>query len=434
LKIPKFIKENLLLKITSLNAGVIFIRLIVAVFLNREITEVVGRAGYAKIGNLRNLIGQLQSLTSLGVFNGIIKYVSERKEDKEELQKLFSTTLVFTIIGSVVCFVGLFFWAQDLSIQYFNSPDYEYIVKFIAVIVPFISIQRVFNGVVNGLSKYKSFAKIELFAYLLSATITIILLTKYGLEGALISIILAPAIQILVMLFLIVKILREYVQFSKLKFRIPYAKSLLAFTLMSFFSTLLLHQVEIMVRNMITDRISETEAGVWTGMLFISKNYMVFSNALFTLYVIPKFAGINTKFDFTKELKNIYKTLLPIFALGMIAVYPFRNIIINLLFKDDFSSMAPLFKWQLMGNFIRLAALVLAHQFVAKKLVQYFIITELISLGLFFLFSHYLVDIYGIEGVPMAHFFRFIIYFVIVFFLVMRYFRKNKKEPTNLEI
>ena len=138
---------------TSLNAGVIVIRLIVSFFINREITDVVSKGGYAKIGDLRNLIAQLTAFTSLGVFNGIVKYVSEYKEDKEQLQKLFSTTFVFTIIGTVLSFSVLFFGASFFSNYYFNSPDYEYLIKLIAVIIPFISIQRVFNGVVNGLSK-----------------------------------------------------------------------------------------------------------------------------------------------------------------------------------------------------------------------------------------------------------------------------------------
>lgn len=415
---------------TSVNAVVIVIRLTVAVFLNREITDVVGKSGYAKIGNLRNLMAQLTSLTSLGVFNGVVKYVSEYKEDKEELQKLFSTTFVFTLLGSIFSFCLLFFGASYFSNYYFKTPELEYIIKIVAVIVPFISIQRVFNGVVNGLSKYKSFAKIELFAYLLGAVAMLYFLTQYNIDGALIAIAIVPAIQVLVMLFVFVKVLREYVQFSKLSFKIPYAKSLLAFTLMSFFSTLLLNQVEVEVRNMITGKISEEEAGVWTGMLFISKNYMVFSNALFSLYVIPKFAGIHTKIGFIKELKGIYKILLPIFGLGMLAIYPMRHIIIDILFEDDFSAMAPLFKWQLIGDFIRLASMVIATQFIAKKLVRNFIATEILSLGLFFILSYYLVPIYGINGVPIAHCIRYVIYLIVVFLLVRRYFKKQE----NLEV
>ncbi len=412
---------------TSLNAVTIVIRLIIAFFINREITDIVSKGGYARIGNLRNLMIQLTSFTSLGVFNGVVKYVAEHKQDKPQLQKLFSTTLVFTVVGSVISFIALFFWAPFFSSYYFSSQEYTYVIKLVAVIIPFISIQRVFNGVVNGLSKYKSFAKIEITAYVVTAVVTVYLLFNHQLDGVLISIAITPLIQVLVMLFLFIKILKEYVQFSKLKFKIPLWKSLLAFTFMSFFSTILLNQVEIEVRNMIESRIGEDQAGIWTGLIFISKNYMVFLNALLTLYVLPQFAGIFDKEGFYKEVKSIYKTLLPLFGFGMILVYLFRDIAIGLLFKDDYTAMSPLFKWQLLGDFIRLAAVILGYQFLAKKMVYNFVFTEILSVGLFYVFSIYFIDIYGLEGVVIAHFWRYVIYLIVVFFLVFRFFNKKKK-------
>ena len=81
-----------------------------------------------------------------------------------------------------------------------------------------------------------------------------------------------------------------------------------------------------------------------------------------------------------------------------------------------------------MGDFIRLASLVIAHQFLAKKLVKSFIFTELISLGLFFVFSKYLVDLYGATGVVMAHFYRFIVYLVVVIIVVWGNFYKLNKN------
>ena len=425
MKIPNFIKSNLLLKITSLNAGVIVVRLLVAFFIQRELTDIVGKGGYAKIGSLRNLLAQLTSLTSLGIFNGVVKYVSEHREDKEQLQNLFSTAFVFTFFGSLTAFLVLFFGAEWLSEYYFTTTEYAYVIRLLAVVVPFISIQRVFNGVVNGLSKYKSFAKIELIAYLLMAATTLVLLYNNNLDGALVAIAISPVIQIMVLLYIFIKVLRDYVQFSKLRFKIPMAKSLLAFTLMSFVSTVLLNQVEIEIRNFITDKVSLDDAGIWTGMTTLSKNYMVFSGAIFTLYVIPKFASIKNQTDFTKELLSIYKTLLPIFALGMLVIYFSRHLFIEYVFID-FNEMAPLFKWQLLGDFVRLASVILAHQFLAKKMVRSFIFSEILSLVLFYVFANYLVDIYGVEGVVIGHFLRYLIYFAVVFWLVMRYFRKQK--------
>jgi len=279
------------------------------------------------------------------------------------------------------------------------------------------------------LSQYKDFAKIELLAYLISASLTIWFLYQYNLEGVLVAIAVIPVIQVFVMLFIFIKVLREYVQFSKIEFKIPLAKSLLAFSLMSFVSTILLNILEADIRGMIESKIGSTGADVWTGMTTLSKNYMVFSGAIFTLYVIPKFSAIYNKNDFVKEVGTIYKTLLPMFAVGMLIIYFGRQLFIDFIFVD-YTEMKPLFKWQLLGDFMRLLSLVLAHQFFAKKMVRNFIFTEILSLTLFYVFANYLSGIYGVEGVVMAHLFRYIIYFFVVLFLVNRSFSKNKNKET----
>ncbi len=411
---------------TSLNAGVIGVRLVISLFIQRLLAEIVGEAGIAKIGSLRNLLEMLSSFASIGIFSGVVKYVAEHKDDKEQLQKLFSTTFVFTAFGSLTVFLILFFGSGYLSETIFDSPDYVYLIKLLAVIVPFISLYRIFNAVVNGLSRYKKLAGIDFISYLLSAALTVVLLLTHNLDGALIAIAITPALQFFVLLFIFIKVLREYIQFSKLSFRIPMAKSLLAFSLMSFFSTVLLNYVEIDIRVMIQNRININDAGTWTAMTNISKNYMVFSGAIFTLYVLPKFAGIHNKTDFKAELLNIYKTLLPLFGVGMLLIYFLREYVILIIYPD-FHGMSPLFKWQLMGDFVRLASLVLGYQFLAKKMVKNFIFSEIVSLGLFYFFAYFLTDIYGVEGVVIAHFLRYVVYFFVVLFLVFRYFKKQQK-------
>ena len=427
MKLPKFISENLLLKITSLNAVVISIRLVISLFIQRFLAEIVGEVGISKIGQLRNFTMLLTSISSGGVFNGIIKYVSEYKEDKEQLQKMFSTAFVFTVIGSSIASVSLLIGAEFISEYLFGSTNFKYLIKLLAVIVPFIGIYRVFNGVVHGLSQYKNFAKIDLFGYLLGAFLLVISIYNYNIDGALVAIAVTPILQLLVLLYIFFKTLKEYVKFSKLSLKIPFAKELLAFTLMSFVSTGLLSFVEIDIRTMIRNQITEADSGIWTAMTFISKNYMVFSASIFTLYVVPKFAIIHTKKAFTLELKIIYKTLLPIFGIGMLLVYFLRDYVILIIYPD-FTAMAPLFKWQLTGDFVRLATLVLGHQFIAKKMMKNFIFSEIISLALFYFLSHYLIKDYGVEGVVMAHLVRSIIMFGIIYYLVIRYFRKQNKS------
>jgi len=424
-KLPKFISNNTVLKITSLNAVVITIRLVISGFMQWLLATTVGAAGIANIGQVRNIMAMLTSTSTLGTFNGIVKYVAEFKEDQPELSKVFSTVTVFVIIGSLCSATVLFFGASFLSNYLFSTQDYIYVFQLLAVIVPFIAIGRVVNAVVSGLSDYKRYAKIELISYILATIALVIGLYTSELKGVLIAIALAPLIQLVVLAFVFGKVLKTYVSFKSLSLNLIYKNKLLAFTLMSFISTFLLNYIELDIRTLITEELDINEAGYWTAVTFISKNYMVFATGLFTLYVLPKFASIHNKHEFKTEVFSIYKTILPIFALGMLLVYLLRNFIIQLIYPE-FTGMEPLFKWQLLGDFIRLGALVLSHQFIAKRMVKSFVITEIISLGLFFVLSKVFIQHYGTEGIVIAHFVRYIIYFVMVIFIIKIYYHKQK--------
>ncbi len=402
------------------------IRMLLAFISQKILAVFLGPEGIAHVGNLRNMVPIVESFSTLGVFNGVVKYVSEFKDDKAELNKLFSTTLVYLIIASFITFIVLFFGAEYLNDTIFgDKKDFVFVFKVLAIAAPFIALNRFFNGVINGLSAYKSFIKINLISYTLSIILLMIFLYFKNLDGVLFAIAITPILQFILLFYFFCDILNKYIKFSKISFTIPYKRELLGFTLMSFTSTILSSVVDLNLRVYLMNNINEVDAGNWTGMTNISKQYFMFISTILTLYVIPKFAKIKTRIAFKKEVINIYKTLLPLFAVGMLLIYFCREWVVIIAKSKEFMGMLPLFKWQLMGDFIRIASLILMHQFLAKKLVKSFVFSELTSLGLFYFLANYLVSFYGVEGVVMAHFFRYILYFFLVFFLVMRYFRKQ---------
>ncbi|MDX1782865.1 MAG: O-antigen translocase, partial [Aequorivita vladivostokensis] len=115
MKIPSFIRGNLLLKMTSLNAVVVSIRLLISAVVQRLLYDYVGAVGLYKIGQLRSLSQLLMSISSLGTFSGLVKYVAEYRSDKAQLQKLFSTTLVFTIFGVLGSCITLLVFSDRIS-------------------------------------------------------------------------------------------------------------------------------------------------------------------------------------------------------------------------------------------------------------------------------------------------------------------------------
>ena len=389
-------------------------RLVISLVVQNLLAHYTGQAGIAKVGQIRNLSGILTSLSSFGVFNGIVKYVSEYKQDDTGLKKLFSTVYVLSSIATLVLSIGLFFGAKILSEWLLFSDDYQFVFKLLAVVVPCIAMNRIFYGIISGLSAYKINAKIEIIWYSLASLLLIVSLLYFNIEGVLLAIAITPAIQFLITILIFGKTILEYINFKQLKFETPMLKVLLGFTLVSFVATVCSNMVDINFRTSISDRLSENEAGVWTAMSSISKIYMQFILAVFSLYILPRYSELKTSLEFRKELKTIYTSLVPLVLTGMILVYLLRDFIVITIYNEAFLAMTLLFKWQLLADFVRFVANIMSFKFLAKQQIKYFVGTQLLGLVMYYGFGQYLIETNQTEGVVMGLFISNLIYLGVV--------------------
>ena len=418
MKLPKFISNNLILKITSLNTIVVGIRLVISLIVQNLLAQYTGQSGIAKVGQIRNLSGILTSLSTFGVFNGVVKYVSEYKSDQYGLKKLFSTVYVLSGLSTLVLSLGLFFGATQLSVWLLFSEEYQLVFKLMAVVVPCIAMNRIFYGVISGLSCYKIHAKIEIIWYALASLLLLVSLYYHNINGVLLAIAITPIIQFIITIGLFGKTLNEYIRFTNLNFKTPMLKVLLGFTLVSFVATVCSNLVDINFRTSISERLSENDAGIWTAMSSISKIYMQFILAVFSLYILPRYAEIKTTFEFRIELKSIYKSLIPLVTTGMILVYILREYIVLFIYNETFLGMTLLFKWQLFADFTRFVANIMSFKFLAKKQITQFVFTQLLGLILYYIFGQQLIETNQIEGVVMGLFFSNLIYLGVVMFIL----------------
>ena len=405
---------------------VVGFRLLISLLVQNLLAQYTGQAGIAKVGQIRNLSNILMSLSSFGVFNGVVKYISQYKKNAEGLIKLFSTVYVLSGLATHILSLFMLFAANKLSIWLFFNEDFSSVFKLLAVTTPFIAMNRIFNAVISGISAYKINAKIEIIWYSLASSLLLISLYYYNIDGVLLAIAITPAIQFLVLAFIFGNTLKEYIKFSQLSFKAPMLKVLLGFTLISFVATVCSNFVEINFRNLISDRISENEAGIWTAMSSISKIYMQFLITIFSIYILPKYAEINFSEGFKREVKSLYKTLLPLVVVGMIMVYFLKEILILTIYNDAFIGMAILFKWQLIADFIRFIANILSFKFLAKNQVKYFVLTQLLGLISYYFLGRLLINSFHVEGLLIGLLFSNLLYFAVVLFILRKeLFGKN---------
>lgn len=416
-KLYSKITNNLLLKITSLNAVAVLFQIVGGFITSKLIAIYLGERGMALLGYLRNFLTTSQTAGNLGYSNGIIKYVASYKKDHLLLSKVLSSSVIISFISSIVVSIVLFVGAQYWNnVVFGQNTSYVFIFKYLAFVIPFITINGVLIAIINGQSAYKKVVWINILTNIIGVGITSYLITAKGVEGALMAMVITPAIALLITLILIGKEAKTLTLLTaKISFKA--LKKMSSYTVMAVFSMMVLPLIYIAIRNQIVTSSGIEGAGYWDAMTRISDYYIKFVATVMTLYILPQLAKATTDKAFRKEIFGFYKTVLPLFGIGLIVLFLFRTFIIQLLFTEDFIPVSSLFKWQLLGDFFKVASIVIGYQIIAKNNLKLFLITEIISLIVIYSSGIYFVQLYGYEGGAIGHCLSYFVHLLMLLFI-----------------
>ena len=396
----------------------ISIKIIAGILISKFIAIYIGPHGMALIGNLRNFLRALQSLSISGLYKGVVKFISQVKNDSVELTKILSTVFYLGFFSSVflafLCYYNADFINNILFTQNYN---YVYVIETLAIILPFYALNMFTFSIMNGFSKYKNLLLINILGQVVGILITLLLIRQENIDGALLAIVITPALNLLITIVGIAfrRNLMASVKITKISLSV--LNKLSPYMIMALVSAIALPIVMIMIRNYLIDKIGINSAGNWTAMTRVSDYYLMFFNSLVALYILPRFSEINSKLEFRKEVFSFYKTMMPAFLVLLFIIYISRSILVNILFTEDFRQVEDLFGYQILGDIARVLSMVIAYQFLAKKMFAHFIVLEVFLFVIMYFSSIYLIDEFGLKGAVMGHCLSYFMYLGIILLL-----------------
>lgn len=411
-----------IVKVSSLNAVSVVVRIIGSLIIAKAIAAYVGAAGLAVVENMRKFLTPVESFATMGTQNGIIKYVAENQNEEKKLYTVLST--VFLSIFATVCVftVVLLLLSGYLSLWIFRDYDqYAWTFKVLAFSLPWYAGSLIFMAILNGFGDYKKVIRLNISGNIMGVLLSVFLMWKFQTDGALLGLILFQAVFFVFTFYSIWQRFKGFPFLSFKYFDTSILKGLLSYSFMSLFSALTGPVVMISINNKLIDDFSFETAGQWAAMNRISTFYMMFATTMLTVYFLPKLSVATTTKDTKQVFASYYKSILPLFAAGLTLLYLLREFVILFIFKEEFLPMTELFFWQLLGDFFKVGSLILGYQFFAKKLTKVFIITEVISLVTLLVSSIFFMEKYGVEGAVMGHAFTYFIYWIVLAI----YFRKE---------
>lgn len=418
----------------KLHSATVLVKIVAGFLTTKFIAIFINPEGMALVGNMRSFLTSVQSFGTVGLYNGVVKYINEFRQDTLKLSKTLSTSYYLGFIATGLISLLSYYNAESVNDFLFSDQyDFVYVVKIMALALPFYSLNLFSFSIMNGFSKYRFLMIINIIGQVMGLLVTLLLIWQDNIDGALVAVVIAPSLMFLITL---VGILNRRSMTSLIKvdnIDLTWIKKFQPFILMALVSGIAFPIVIILIRNYIIDSEGLKEAGFWESMNRISSYYLMFVNSIMTLYFLPRFAEIDSRKEFRREIFDFYKSIIPMLSLGLLVIYLLRPFIVKIFLTDEFIPVEELFGWQLLGDFIKVISVVIAYHFIAKKMFWHFIITESFLLLMTYFTSVYLIDIYGVKGANMGHFMSYLMYYIVILLIFGSSLFKIIPEDKELE-
>lgn len=403
-------------KSTFLSCLVTGLKLLNGFFLVKLISIYLGPEGLARTGQFISFISFLVLFAGGGINQGIIKYVSEYKEDKQQLKAILGSGQYVMLTSTFISFIAIILFRDPLSILLFDNNDYSYIVVFIAFGQIFMALSNFFTAIINGFKEILKLSLINLLGVITGAIASAILTIQYGFEGILIAYIFSQSFLFVFSLYFCCKIKDFNWSYLVPKFNKKNSVLLAKFSVMSVTAAISANLVQFLIRQYLAYKLSWEQVGYWEGVVKISDAYIILITTALSVYCLPTLSETKDKKGIIDELIKIFKLIIPLTFTLAGSIFLLRDPIINALYSPDFIRMKDLFFWQLVGDIIRVGGMVFAYFLLSKALIKTFVFIEIFC-GLTFVGLVYaLTDLFGLEGAIYAFLFNSILFLIISFF------------------
>jgi PST family polysaccharide transporter len=402
------------------------IKMISAFIISKVVSVLLGPSGLALIGQLSSFSAIVLTISTCAIQNGIVKYVSEYRDDYQLLSKLISTSLRMIIISSICVGLILIIFANYWSVFVLKSASYSSLFVIFGITVICYSINALLLSIINGLKLFRLFNTINIISSIISVILSVILIHFYNFNGALHAIILSQSVVFAFTLWLINK--RKTIKKDLFVNEIDREslRKLSRFILMAVVSAVAIPLSQIIIRNEILSATNLNVVGYYEGMNRLSNIYLTIITTTFITYYLPRLSEIKDKLELRSELKNLYKLIIPLLLLLSVVIMVFKDVIISVVFSEEFTPMRDYFAPQLIGDFFKMCSWVLAMQMIAKAMVKMFLITEIIFTVSLIILSVLMVKQFGGIGSIYAYCINYFLYLITVLFIFRKtLFEKN---------
>ncbi|MBU3616743.1 O-antigen translocase [Polynucleobacter sp. JS-Polo-80-F4] len=407
-----------LVKVGILNSIAVGFKMAAMFGINKILAIYVGPSGYALIGQFQNFIQIITTFGGGAINTGVTKYTAEYNSNKRQQQRLWSTALALSILGSILMMLIIIYFRNEASIWLLHDEIYSNVFIWLGFSFIFLVLNTLFLAILNGKESIKLYVLANIFGSIIAFVTILIFSSQKGLWGALVALSIYQALAF----FSTIAILKKTNWFRVENFiqKLDYvmARNLFKYILMAFTTALCAPLAQMIVRNFLLDRFGIYPASYWDAMNRLSAGYLLIFTSALTVYFLPKFSKLEDSKELKLEIFNGYKIVLPVVAICSVCVFIFRDNVISVLFTKEFLPMGELFSWFMFGDVLKVGSWIASFLLLSKAMTKTFILLEITFTLIYIALNLILIDMYGIKGAAIAYAVTYLLYWLIMYLTV----------------
>lgn len=151
------------------------------------VARILGPEIYGEAGIIRSTVNMFTAFAGMGLGLTATKYIAEHKKDNiQKALKIITLSNIVAFLSGLIFSVLIVIFSSKIAVQ-INAPHLINEIKIGALMLFFNSLNGVQNGILAGFEDFKSIAKNNLWAGIISFFIQIIATYIWGLMGAIIG-------------------------------------------------------------------------------------------------------------------------------------------------------------------------------------------------------------------------------------------------------
>ncbi|MBV6473796.1 MAG: Lipid III flippase [Saprospiraceae bacterium] len=389
---------------TSLySAGFSIVNLITGIAITKITAQLLGPVGTAYIGKFANISGLVLVVSTASISVGLIRYISESRDDPSRLQKILQTASALILAGSILGCAFIFASYRYLLQAVFNQQDFSPAFLVFGIFLLLISAQVMVNALLNGLGAIRTLALVNACAALANMAATIYCVYRFNITGALLTNSLYGILYTLTGCIALRRM--GYLRWHYFK---PVLDRTLAIQLLKYGTYAAITSSSwmlamLLIREDVESRLDTASAGLWQAMFSLSDRYLGVVTNVMMIYFIPRFSGIREAAPLIREMRNAFVRILPAMFMLCLTIWLLRDWIIYIFLAKSFEPMRGLFGFQLAGDFFKIVASLMAYLIASKAMFRTGLKADLSFHIVLVLFSHAGLLMFGLPGATCAY-------------------------------